>query len=80
MPWHKLEKSKKLEFSNLCHGKNPSSSHAIWLLAVNHELGEIGPKCKNLVKTSRFGESQVITIFLNKSSGGKISIEERQDR
>jgi hypothetical protein len=24
MPWHKLEKSKKLEFSNVCHGINPS--------------------------------------------------------
>jgi hypothetical protein len=24
VPWHKLEKSKKLEFSNLCHGINPS--------------------------------------------------------
>jgi hypothetical protein len=24
MPWHKLEKSKKLEFSNVCHGINSS--------------------------------------------------------
>jgi hypothetical protein len=38
---------------------------------INHELGDTGPKSKNFEKTGRFEENHVITIFLNKSRGGK---------